>query len=187
MGSTNQPEDYWLLEQYRSGYNEALAVLVKRWHGKLCKQAYWYTKDLHISKDIAQDSWTVVIEKTDSLKDSKKFGSWILSIVTNKSIDWIRKQNRIKGELEFHRTNFKETENDASINNSEVTNDVLKEIQNLPESQQIVLKLFYLESCSLKQISKLLKISQGTVKSRLFYARENLKSIIKHRNYEQEY
>lgn len=187
MESTNQPEDYWLLEQYNCGHKGALAVLVKRWHGKLCKQAYWYTKDYEASKDIAQESWETVLEKAGSIKDSKKFGSWVMSIVTNKSIDWIRKQKRTKAELELRRTNFKAVENDGSNDNSEVTKSVLKEIQKLPENHQIVLKLFYLESCSLKQISRLLNISKGTVKSRLFYAREKLKSTLKHRNYEQEY
>ncbi len=187
MESTNQPEDYWLLEQYKSGHNGALAVLVKRWHGRLCKQAYWYTKDYEVSKDIAQESWEAVIAKVDSLKEPKKFGSWILSIVTNKSIDWIRKQKRTKVELEFHRKNLKVLENDEPSSNSGVTNQVLKEINKLPENQQIILKLFYLETNSLKQISRILNISKGTVKSRLFYAREKLKSTLKHRNYEQEY
>ena len=146
--------------------------MVKRWHGKLCKQAYWYTKDYDVSKDIAQESWETVIKKAGSIKDSKKFGSWILSILTNKSIDWIRKQKRTKTELELQRINFKATENDEWNNNSEVTKSVLKEIQKLPKNQQIVIRLFYLEACSLKQISRILSVSKGTVKSRLFYARE---------------
>jgi len=187
MKPTNQPEDFWLLEQYKSGHNGALALLVKRWHNKLCKQAYWYTKDFELSKDIAQESWETVIKKANSLKDSKKFGSWILSIVTNKSIDWIRKQNKIRTELKIHETNYEEYEADDSLNKTMNRNKILKEIQKLPDNQQIVLKLFYLESSSLAQISRILNISKGTVKSRLFYAREKLKSTLKHRNYEQEY
>ena len=184
MESTNQPEDYWLLEQYISGQNGALAVLVQRWHSKLCKQAYWYTKDSEASKDIAQESWESVIKKADNLKDPKKFGSWILTIVKNKSINWIRKQKRSNAEIEFHRKGIKEIDNEEVKRNSEETDPVLKEIQKLPENHQIVLKLFYLEEYSLKQISKILNISKGTVKSRLFYAREKLKSSLKQRNYE---
>ena len=187
MESTNQPEDYWLLEQYISGHSGALAVLVKRWHGKLCKQAYWYTKDYEASKDIAQECWESVIKKAHNLKDPKKFGSWILSIVKNKSIDWIRKQKWSITEIEIHRIDLKERANDEANSNAEATDRVLKEVQKLPGNQLIVLKLFYLEEYSLKQISNILKISKGTVKSRLFYAREKLKSTLKHRNYEQEY
>ena len=49
------------------------------------------------------------------------------------------------------------------------------EIEQLPESQKIVLKLFYLENLSISEVSGVLGISEGTVKSRLFTARESLK------------
>lgn len=49
----------------------------------------------------------------------------------------------------------------------------------LPESQKIILELFYKENLSLSEISDILDISVGTVKSRLFTAREHLKKIIK--------
>ena len=61
---------------------------------------------------------------------------------------------------------------------------LLKEINNLPIKQKQVVRLFYLEELSLKQISEILNISIGTAKSRLFHAREKLKTILKHRNYE---
>ncbi len=56
---------------------------------------------------------------------------------------------------------------------------MLKAIQTLPDEQKAVIKLFYLESYSIKQISELLKISAGTTKSRLFHAREKLKQTLK--------
>lgn len=90
MNNHRQLDDCWLVETYKAGHKNALTVLVKRWHTKLCKQAYWYCKDYDIAKDIAQDCWKVVIDKIDSLKDSKQFGSWVLSIVNNKSKDWLR-------------------------------------------------------------------------------------------------
>lgn len=52
-------------------------------------------------------------------------------------------------------------------------------IQQLSPVQQIVLRMFYLENLSLLEICSLLNVSEGTVKSRLFHARENLKKIIK--------
>ena len=64
--------------------------------------------------------------------------------------------------------------------------DLLKAIQSLSINQQMVIRLFYVEEYSLKDISDTLKISVGTVKSRLFHAREKLKLILKNRNYENE-
>jgi RNA polymerase sigma factor (sigma-70 family) len=57
-----------------------------------------------------------------------------------------------------------------------------KAIKTLPTKQQMVIKLFYVEEYSLKQISDLLNISLGTTKSRLFHAREKLKLILKEKN-----
>ena len=54
-----------------------------------------------------------------------------------------------------------------------------KAISLLPSTQRMVLSLFYLENYSLKEISGILDISEGTVKSRLFNAREHLKETLK--------
>ena len=56
---------------------------------------------------------------------------------------------------------------------------LLKAIQNLPLEKQEIIRLFYSEEYSISEISKFLKIPKGTVKSRLFKAREKLKSILK--------
>jgi len=67
-------------------------------------------------------------------------------------------------------------ENDLDTSKEKI---LLKSIKSLPFGQQIVIHLFYLENYSLKDISNELNISTGTVKSRLFKARETLKTNIK--------
>lgn len=184
MDKPNKIQDCWLVEKYQSGHKSALALLVKRWHVKFCKQAYWYTNDFDTAKDIAQDSWNVIIKKIGTLNDPNKFGGWALSIVNRKSIDWIRKQKRSKENLEHYEQTLKSDSDYEEVNENHERSIVLKALYELPENQQVVLKLFYLESYSIIQISKILKVSKGTVKSRLFYAREKLKIIIKHINHE---
>lgn len=165
------------LEGDENAYND----LVKRWHQRFCKQAYWYTKNKDLAKDIAQDCWLIIFKKLNSLKEPKSFGSWALSIVNRKSIDVLRKHKLIQEKLEDYGkdTSAKDAafaHDDSTINNHEV---IIKAINNLPVNQQTVLRLFYLEEYSIIEISKILKISKGTVKSRLFYAREQLKLIFK--------
>ena len=174
--------DSFLVVQYKNGDNAALAVLVKRWHSKFCKQAFWYTKDADIAKDIAQESWNAIISKIKTLKETEKFGGWALTIVVRKSIDWLKSQKREQQQLKQLFVNTTETERNLS-NKSEVSS-VLTAILSLPEHHQVVLRLFYIEQYKLHEIAELLKLSKGTVKSRLFYAREKLKTIIKNRNYE---
>jgi RNA polymerase sigma-70 factor (ECF subfamily) len=135
-------------------------------------------KDKDASKDIAQDSWTVIINKIDSLKDRRQFKFWAYRIIINKSTDWLRIQtkNRLnKGDYSAYIS-----VNDETVTGiSQLKKNLLKAIQTLPDGQKAVIKLFYLESYSIKQISELLNISAGTTKSRLFHAREKLKQTLK--------
>ncbi len=187
MKQTNKIFDALLVLQYQSGSKKAIALLVKRWHKKLCRQAYWYTQDLEIAKDIVQDSWSTIVLKIHTLKDPNSFGSWVLTIVTRNAINWQRKH---KKELEnlnsYSKDNLILISSDTDVSHEHKIRVVLKEaIKKLSNDQQIVLTLFYVEGYSVKQISKIVNVSAGTVKSRLFTAREKLKTIINNRKYEE--
>jgi len=181
--------DGLLVLQCQNGDKKAFSLLVKRWHLKLCKQAFWYVKDPEVAKDIAQDCWTIIYKRIYNLQEPNSFGSWALTIVHRKSIDWLRKEKNADKKLhayyEDSKTSYDTVKDDTPIsddNNFTSTDNIkviMKAIKNLPQNLQIILRLFNLEECSINEISSILKISKGTVKSRLFYAREKLKSILK--------
>lgn len=176
----NRSIDANLVKQFQSGNTQALTELVKRWHKPFCQKAYWIVKDADLSKDIAQESWKSIIVKIHNLKDPTKFSSWALRIVYSKSIDVIRESNAKRLKLEA----FAVTENqkvNQTEDNNHLKNELLKGIRSLPVNQQQVIRLFYVENYSLKEISEILKIAKGTVKSRLFHAREKLKHMLKHK------
>jgi len=183
MGKTDSTEDELLVMQYRSGNRLALQGLVKRWHKVFCEKAYWLTKDADASKDIAQESWNTIIIKIDTLKDPRSFRTWALRIVFTKAMDWMRSSQRNKTNLENYYKNYEPTEGEKSDDES-LKKALLIAVRTLSSEQQIVLRLFYAEDYSLKEMSSLLEISVGTVKSRLFHARENLKQQLKNINYE---
>ncbi|MDY8138968.1 RNA polymerase sigma factor [Aquimarina sp. 2201CG5-10] len=186
MSKTHKIFDSLLILQCQSGNKRAVALLVKRWHTKLCRQAYWYVNDVEVSKDIAQDSWSKILLKINSLKDPNSFGSWALSIVNRSAIDWIRKHKRELHNLDSYQKTYKSESVDKDDEDQNELMIMLKNsIKELPKNQQMVLHLFYVEEYSIKQMSDILNISVGTVKSRLFNAREKLKLIIKDRNYEK--
>ena len=115
MKQTDATVDGWLVLQYQSGNNKALPLLVKRWHKKFCKKAFWVTKDADASKDIAQQSWNVIMEKLHGLNDENSFGSWALTIVYRKSIDWIRANKKESEKLQEYfneQTNIETEESD---------------------------------------------------------------------------
>lgn len=181
MEKLKNKEDTELVVLYQSGNKEVLALLVKRWHVQFCKLAYWYCKDKDIAKDIAQESWVVIFRKLENLNQPNKFKSWAISIVNHKALDWIRKTNRDQKKLHklYDESPEISVEDHQDLDSNSLSKKMKFEIENLPEHLQVVLKLFYLEEYSLKQIGELLSISIGTAKSRLFHARERLKKKMK--------
>lgn len=173
----NKIFDALLVLQYRAGNKRALGLLVKRYHGKLCRHSYWYTHDIEASKDIVQDSWSIIISKLATVKDPNAFGSWAMRIVTRKSLDFLSRNKIDRERLRaYHKT---QSGLDVEGDKQSILMRLEKAIKLLPNDQQVVLRLFYTEEYSLKEISSILEISTGTVKSRLFHAREKLKTILK--------
>lgn len=169
-----------LVLQYRSGNKKAFSLLVNRYNSKMCSHAYCFTYDKDLAKDIVQDSWGTIIKKLPYLKKPNSFGSWVMQIVTRKSIDYLIKNNRDREKL---REYYNQPKADSAFEHKEA--DLVKiyeAIKKLPQDQQVVLRLFYLEEYSLREISEILEKSEGTIKSRLYHAREKLKTILINRN-----
>ncbi len=185
MSKKQNEIDSQLVLAFQSGDTKALAILVERWHKRFCERAYWLVKDADVAKDIAQESWTVIMGKIKTLENPKSFGGWALRIVCNKALDWLNSSSRMQKHLiqikEEKRSNLVENEVD---DRTMLKAEMLKAIKTLPIHQQMVIRLFYMQGYSLKDISETLDISVGTAKSRLFHARETLKKLLKHYNYE---
>jgi len=181
--NTKRPTDADLIVKIKSGDISGYSKLAKRWHKRFCEKAYWIIKDADVAKDVAQDSWKTIIAKIDSLKNNNQFGSWALRIVTNKAFDELRKQKRIKtiSNTELHQIADVKNEDNERLQSQIL---ILREIKNLSVEHQQILKLFYVEAYSMKDISIMLNIPQGTVKSRLFHSREKLKTILKNKHNE---
>ena len=180
MNSDQRNIDKQLVLEYQSGNKKALVLLVKRWHKLFCEKAFYILKDADAAKDITQDSWNIIIDKICNLKNPESFGSWGMRIVYTKSIDSIKAKNRKLLELETYKYEqpiLDEKEDDYDS----LKHDLLQTVKRLPENQQAVIKLFYVEDYSLKEIGDILNISVGTAKSRLFHAREKLKLILEKR------
>ncbi|WP_136480844.1 RNA polymerase sigma factor [Cognatitamlana onchidii] len=184
MNKKQQIRDGNLVLAYQSGNKTALQQLVKYWHKSFCEKAYWLVKDADVAKDIAQDSWSVIISKIDNLKKPESFASWALRIVYHRSIDWIKKNNKSRLSLIDYAYNQEQIEVEEQTN-SQLKQQLLSTINKLPRNQQVVIRMFYVQDYSLKEISSILNITVGTAKSRLFHAREKMKLILNNRNYEK--
>ncbi|GMN08281.1 sigma-70 family RNA polymerase sigma factor [Croceitalea sp. MTPC5] len=179
MGNPAKILDSLLVISYQSGDKKALALLFERWNKKLCVQAYRYTHDWGLAEDITQDTWRTVMAKIHLLRDADSFGSWVLTIISRKALDSIKRRKKFtKGLDENHWVNNVVDLNEAATREEQIQ-IVLNALTVLPADQRIVLKLFYLEEYSLKEISAITKVSVSTVKTRLFRAREKMKLLLK--------
>jgi len=169
-----------LIDQIQKGDKRSLQLLIKRFHPKLVGTITYYTKNKTPVDDLAQECWYVIIEKLEKLDLKISFEAWALTIARRKSIDWIRKQQQMRKQAQEVKKEAASKSKDSDTNDMKIMLDKIHSgIQLLSPTQQIVMKLFYLENLSLREICNVLEIPEGTVKSRLFNARESLKEIIK--------
>ena len=103
------------------------------------------------------------------MNDPANFKAWAYKITTNKSIDWIKNKSKDQ------HTNLDSIEVDCYQKKDDL--QVKELIQRLKNDSRVVLSLYYFEQLSISEISIALNIPQGTVKSRLFKARGELKQL----------
>ncbi|MDV4152362.1 sigma-70 family RNA polymerase sigma factor [Clostridium sp. AL.422] len=121
-------------------------------------------------EDAIQNTLIKAYEKNDTLKDSNLFKTWIIRILINECKNILRKNKRtisLDGEL-----------NQAVYTDIYEDIDLTRAINLLTEELKIVTVLFYFEDMTTKDISIILDIPDGTVRSRLSRARQQLRGII---------
>lgn len=162
---------------------KAVNLLWKRWQPRVLKWSYDFLKDQDLADEVAQESWISIFKGIGQLKDPALFRYWAYRIVQRRSMDYFRKRQK---EQSVAKEIFQERTVD--ILEPENTKDpvelMLRIIKELPEMQQQMLRLFYLEKYSVKEVAKLVDLPEGTVKSRLFHARQLLKNKLTEVNHE---
>lgn len=174
--STERITDEWLVLRSQEGSTKALNLLLRRWQPKLAARAFRLTGDADATADIVQDSLLGIANGLRRLSDPAKFRSWSFSIVSNKSRDWIRRRAKERSLPDLVKSD------PAAIpaTTDESPSDQVREaLSQLSSDDRELLRLHYYEGLSLQEISMIESIPRGTVKSRLFTAREHLRDKLK--------
>ncbi|MDX1407407.1 MAG: RNA polymerase sigma factor [Saprospiraceae bacterium] len=182
-GNADRVFEQLLVLQAQAGKADAIRLLVKRWHPRLVRHAMQYTGELQAAQDAAQESWIAILRNIRSVSDPVAFGAWALRITGRKAIDWERKARRMRRNAEHHANTLYQPEEEHEEANAQIAN-LRKELRNLPEQQRYTLTLFYLEGFTIREIADILDQPVGTIKARLFHAREQLKKKFKHQRHE---
>ncbi len=162
-------ENQLLVMAAQDGDTKAMEKLVSRWQKKLWQYVFRLTCDIHAAWDITQQCWLEIIKGIRKLNDPACFKAWAYRIATNKSIDWLKNKSKDR------HIDIDSIEVDCSSKNDD--SRVKELVQRLKNDSRIVLNLYYFERLSISEIGIALKIPQGTVKSRLFKARGELKQL----------
>lgn len=167
---TQQIENELLVLAAQEGKVGAFELLVKRMHAPLVGYANKVCGEHEMAIDVVQDVWIEVAKDIRKLQDVKGFRSWVYRKVRWRLIDAARKNKRL---LEEPLSN----ESEAAVETVfEHDHSLLQAIDKLPSVEKQIIHLFYLDEMKITEISIVLEIPQGTVKSRLNRAREMLKT-----------
>ena len=178
--TTEQIYDELLVLRCQGGEASAIKELISRWQMRLARFVFRQTGNSDDTADVMQEIWVSVVRKLKSLDDPAAFGQWVYRIARARTVDWVRKKKRehalIRESTEEVKTSKQISSNRLSFDNQI---ELLREaLTKLPAGQHAILKMFYLEDRSVSEISSCLEIPEGTVKSRLSKAREQLRKLI---------
>lgn len=167
----------WLVVNCQLGDTDALHQLMKIWYPKLLRYAYRQLGDQQKAQDAVQNTFEVVAKTIRKIKDPGSFAKWVYQILQNKGVDIIRhkqKQDKLCNEY----SQFQDIHSAEQLCLDDGSEDFYFEqmLSGLePQLYQLV-HLHYLEGFSMLEISDLLAVPAGTVKSRLHQARKLIQS-----------
>lgn len=172
-------EDITLYERLRSGDKEALEALYDKYERLLYSFSYKMVKDSQAAEEIVQEVIIKVWKGTGSYAaENGKFSSWLLTVTRNTSIDYIRKQQKVRTEEVHQEVELRDHQAPVEdlVEWKEQGERLRKAMRTLKEEQQIIIDLFYFKGYSHRKISEKVDIPLGTVKGRIRLALKHLKA-----------
>ncbi len=167
-----------LVMRTQDGDASAWRTLVGIWEKRLYRHARRLTGHHEAARDVTQEAWLAMLRGISRLDDPARFRPWAYRIVTNKAADWTRRQQRRRKLLASVQEEAARDAQDKPAANGGPLTDLREAIQQLPSDRRALISMLYVDGMSLEEIADVLRIPVGTVKSRLFSVRQELKAII---------
>ncbi|ASV11205.1 RNA polymerase subunit sigma-70 [Leptospira santarosai] len=170
-----------LLKKIKEGDDEAYIQLVSPFRERLYRKAVSMVKDGDDAEDIVQDALISGYRSIRNFRADSGVYTWLYRIVVNKSKDMLAKRKRAK-ENSMDDKEYQVTDDRIGfvkkIELSDESHYLISKINGLEDLYKEVIELRYFEEMSYAQIAEVLGTNVGTVKSRLFKAKEFLKHLI---------
>jgi len=185
------PEDVRLVSRAQAGDAKAFDALVLKHTGKLYGLVYHMTSNHDDTNDLLQDIWTKVYRSLAGFRGASRFTTWLHSIAVNMSINFIKRRARRRA-VSFEEATPSENgeispaetllvsphtpRTEASL--GELQQRLTEALDQLTPDHRAVVTMFDIQGMPHAEISKILRVSEGTIRSRLFYAHRQLQSYL---------
>jgi len=171
-------DEQLLISRARKGSQEAFRVLVERHMKHAYNVAFGFVGNHEDAADVAQEAFVRAHRGLPSFREEAEFGTWIHRIVFNLAMNLVKKK-RARGEREVHTADpaAQDASGDGENNQGEdVRGKIERALHELPTLQRAVVILRHMDGLSTKQVSRILRCSEGTVKTHLFRGLRKLRT-----------
>jgi RNA polymerase sigma-70 factor, ECF subfamily len=166
-----------LIKGAKKGDHKAFAVLFKENYPFLVKYLVKVTMNRDLAEELAQDTMAKCVEKIHLYNGKSKFSSWLMTIATNRFIDLQRKWKKER-DWQQEEINLRKMKWDMQSRNEE-WNDLLEAMSKLSEEVRLPIVLKHYYGFSYEEIAGMVKLPEGTVKSRIHHGINSLRKELK--------
>ncbi|MEM7144024.1 MAG: sigma-70 family RNA polymerase sigma factor [Verrucomicrobiota bacterium] len=183
-------EDKDLVERAKSGDTAAFDELIVKHSPRLYGLVYHMTSNHEDTNDLLQDIFAKAYRSLKRFRGKSTFYTWIYSIAVNMTLNFLKKRNRQRGGMSLDDVDSN-IENDKDFieatagsnpiretNIHELQERLNKAMMELSEDHRAVVTMYDIQGMPHAEISGILGVSEGTVRSRLFYAHRQLQNYL---------
>jgi RNA polymerase sigma-70 factor (ECF subfamily) len=181
--------DIELLTAVKAGDATAYRGIVEKYQGRVYSMVYGMVRNREDARDITQDAFVKAYNNLEGFRLESSFYTWLYRIAMNLAIDFIRKRTR-QGTTSYDEAIATRDEDGGiadlhheddprrTLERKRLHKRIMDAVDELPADQKQAILLRELEGLSYKEISDVMEIPEGTVMSRLFYARKKLQKVL---------
>lgn len=188
IAETLQPEDDVLVARAQTGDSSAFDSLVLRHTGKLYGLVFHMTNNHEDTDDLLQEIWAKVFRSLAGFRGASKFSTWLHSIAVHMTINFLKKRGKRQALSLDAEDADGNTPADVLLvsrqtprkeaNLSELQVRLTEALNKLTPEHRAVVTMFDVQGMAHAEIAKILGTSEGTVRSRLFYAHRQLQNFL---------
>ncbi len=186
----DQLEDRELIERVLDGDQPSYGLLVQRYQSKIFAVAYGVLRHREDAREVSQEVFIKAYRNLPSFRRDSSFYTWIYRITVNLAIDFQRRAFR-KRETTFEDVKLAPDEINATgprpmgnpvlnLEEKQLGESIQQAIEQLPADQRTAVILREIQGLSYKEIAETMGCAEGTVMSRLYYARKKLQELLQH-------